>query len=212
MINKQKPLTVTRWVLFTTYGWFIGILLIVVLAIIGESILKMEEGSGGQAIVGIGMGAGVGLMQWLAVRNYLQSSQKIFWFTLIGFSIAFILMDIIGAITNSKINGVTISAEAVLPYTILLSSLITSWLQYYFIFKKIIDNSIYWILFSIIGWFLATEITIGDFMPNIKFGEHFPKVFVFIIALSSLSVGGPVVGFITGRFIIPKIKKLNERN
>ncbi|MEK6781583.1 MAG: hypothetical protein AABY93_07740 [Bacteroidota bacterium] len=34
-----------------------------------------------------------------------------------------------------------------------------------------------------------------------------PKVIIVIVALFFLTVGGPILGFITGRFIIPVINK-----
>ena len=62
-MNQESPkqLTQNRWIWLTTAGWFIGILLIVGLAMLGEIILHAKEESGGQAAVGIGMGTGVGL-------------------------------------------------------------------------------------------------------------------------------------------------------
>ena len=47
----QKSLTMKRWVLFTTYGWFMGILVIIGLALLAEALINTTEESGGQAIV-----------------------------------------------------------------------------------------------------------------------------------------------------------------
>lgn len=200
----QKPLTMKRWILFTTYGWFIGILLVVGLAMLSEVIFKMTEDSGGQAAVGIGMGTGVGLMQWLAVRKYLISAQRLFWSSLVGFSLAFIARDIIAAIVD-----VPLTVEVTIPFAALFGAFISGWLQYRFVFKKIMDKAINWITYSMAGWLSATLITMGTSLLNLKMGEQFPKVVIAIIALLFLSIGGPVLGFISGWFVIPKFNTLN---
>lgn len=209
MTSSQKQITMKRWILYTTYGWFIGILLVFGLAILCEIIFKMQEDSGGQAVVGIGMGTGVGLMQWLAIRKYLLNSRNFFWFTFIGFSSAFIFMDIVGVIIDSIDNHIKIQAETVIPITVLLSAFISGWLQYNFVFKKIMNKANKWIVYSMIGWFLATIITMSISVLNLKLGEYFPKVLIVIIALLFLSIGGPILGYITGLFIVPKINTLN---
>ena len=75
MIGEFK---LKRWVLFTTYGWMIGILIVVSLAALSEAVFNIKDESGGQAVVGIGMGAGVGMMQWLVLRKNLNGSFNLF--------------------------------------------------------------------------------------------------------------------------------------
>lgn len=200
MNTISKPLTLKRWVLLTTYGWFIGILLIVGFALVAELLLHMNDDSGGQAIVGMGMGAGIGLMQWMALRKHLASSSRLFLYSLAGFSIAFILRDLIAARIP-----VPITVEITIPFAVLLGAWISSWLQHAFIFKKIFGNSINWIYHSIIGWLLATLVTMGTSVLNFHAAGSFPKVFVVLFSLIFLSIGGPILGYITGRFIVPRI-------
>ena len=119
MNTFQKQLTLKRWILFTSYGWFIGILFVIGFAIIGEMLLKSDAESGGQAAVGIGMGAGVGLMQWLVLRNNLEDPRKWFWFYLISFSASYILADLIAAFVDT-----TLRPEVILPFATLFGALL----------------------------------------------------------------------------------------
>jgi hypothetical protein len=208
----QKSLTMKRWVLFTTYGWFMGILVIIGLALLAEALINTTEESGGQAIVGIGMGIGVGFMQWMAIRNTLIASGRFFWFTVIGFSFAFILRDFVSEIINTKIVAVPISVEVTIPFAVLLGGLVSGWLQYRFILKKTMDQAVHWISYVVVGWLLATLITMTMPLLSIKTAENFPKVLIVIIALLFLSIGGPILGFITGWFLIPKLKNLTTES
>lgn len=205
MTTSSKRLTMKRWILFTTYGWFIGILLVVGLALIAELLIKMDEGSGGQAVVGIGMGAGVGFMHWMATRKYLSAASGLFVYSLTGFALAFIARDLIDGLLN-----IPVSVEITIPFAVILGALISGWLQYTLLFRKISDKAVSWIPHSIIGWLLATLITMGTSFLSFKIGDHFHKVFVLLFALLFLSVGGPILGFITGRFIVRQINDLNE--
>ena len=129
-MNQESPkqLTQNRWIWLTTAGWFIGILLIVGLAMLGEIILHAKDESGGQAAVGISMGTGVGLMQWVVLRRYLESVQKWLWFSIFGFTLSYVSFDLIATNIN-----LAIKAEVALPIATTLGALISSWLQYKFI-------------------------------------------------------------------------------
>ncbi len=111
-----------------------------------------------------------------------------------------------------RINGIPpkITVEITIPFAVLFGAFLSGWLQYRFVFKGIMDKAGFWILYSVIGWLLATLITMSTTFINIKFGEHFPKVLVVFFALSCLSLGGPILGLITGQFIVPRIKSIRE--
>lgn len=198
MEQSHKPLTLKRWILFTTLGWFIGIILVLGFAALSEVILRMNGDSSGQAAVGIGMGTGVGLMQWLAIRNNLAVGQRWFWFYVLGFSLAYIFLDIVAAHIIPSVKP-----ETATPFATLIGALITGWLQYRFVLKKIMARSISWIAHMSIGWFSAHIITTSIVLfNNMKLGENIPKIVVFLFALSVLTIGGPLLGYITGRFVV----------
>ena len=207
----QNPITLKRWILFTTCGWFIGILLVVGFALLSEIVFKMEDEFDGQAAIGIGMGAGVGLMQWLAIRKYLAASQKLFWFSLLGFTVAFIIRDIVAGIINEKFSDIPITVEVTIPIAVLLGAYISSLLQYKFVFNAKMDTTFRWIIYSMIGWLLATLITMSTSILDLKLGENFPKILIVIIALLLLSIGGPILGYITGWYIVPALKTYGVR-
>jgi hypothetical protein len=203
-MNQESPkqLTQNRWIWLNTAGWFIGILLIVGLAMLGEIILHAKDESGGQAAVGISMGTGVGLMQWVVLRRYLESVQKWLWFSIFGFTLSYVSFDLIA--TNIDL---AIKAEVALPIATTLGALISSWLQYKFILRNITSKASNWIAYNTIAWLLAHLITSGLILINMKAIFDIPKVINAVVALFFLTVGGPILGFITGRFIVPVINK-----
>lgn len=190
--------------MFTSAGWLLGILLVVGLAVLGEVVLQLEEGSGGQAAVGIGMGAGVGFMQWMAIRNHLTSAQRWFWFSLIGFSHAYVFLDLLAANVN-----VEIKPEMATPLATAAGAFISGWLQYKFVLKKITPKAIHWIAYTTLSWVSAHILTSGIVLVYAKFTADIPRAIVFILVLSFLCIGGPLVGYITGRFIVPRIQTMN---
>ena len=125
----MKALTKTRWILFTSYGWLIGILVVVGLAMLGEVIFKTGDESGGQAIVGVGMGAGIGLMQWLVLRHHI-SVVKWFLFYVVGFTFSFLMLDVVVSLTE-------LTPEVLLPFATVLGALVSAALQHQFILKKL---------------------------------------------------------------------------
>ena len=203
-MNQESPkqLTQNRWIWLNTAGWFIGILLIVGLAMLGEIILHAKDESGGQAAVGIGMGTGVGLMQWVVLRRYLESVQKWLWFSIFGFTLSYVSFDLMA--TNIDL---AIKAEVALPIATTLGALISSWLQYKFILRNITSKASNWIAYNTIAWLLAHLIISGLILINMKAIFGIPKVINAVVALFFLTVGGPILGFITGRFIVPVINK-----
>lgn len=68
--ESKTEFSVRRWTWATFGGWFIGVFLIMMLSGLLDS-LGIE---GMQFYLGLGMGAGVGLAQWLVLRKYLTIS------------------------------------------------------------------------------------------------------------------------------------------
>src|SRR5262249_7975291 len=89
-INYEARHIFRRWVLATWGGWVLGVPLIAGLALIGEAV-----GVGGaQFIVGMGMGAGVGLMQARIMRRVLPKTAPWFWSCAVGLGVPFLVADI----------------------------------------------------------------------------------------------------------------------
>ncbi len=82
--------TFPRWLWASTWGWWLGIVLVTALAIAADSI-GVEHA---QVPVGVGMGLGVGLAQWLALRRAGGSAAGWLRATLLGVTAPFVLADL----------------------------------------------------------------------------------------------------------------------
>lgn len=78
----------TRWLVATTLGWFLGFVFVIALAMIWDTF-----GGDAQFMVGLGMGAGVGLTQGRVLRAWLPALP---WFLVstLGMGVPFLVQDI----------------------------------------------------------------------------------------------------------------------
>ena len=200
----QKQITVTRWTLLTWAGWTAGIIFIIGIGAIAET-FGLGSDSGGQAIIGVGMGAGVGLMQWVALRNHLKSPFRWFWFSLIGFSVPYFCFDLV----NSFIT-IDITADKALVFTTAIGGVLTGWLQYNYMLKGISPKAGRWVLYNGAAWLTAHLLFNSFFALNT---HGLPRYIVIPLALIMMLVGGggaPVLGIITGRAMVSILKNDNE--
>jgi hypothetical protein len=79
------------WVFATLGGWILGIVLVLLLAGLGE-LLRLE----GQFSVGLGMGLGVGLAQWRVGRRWFGATAGWVWASALGLGAPFLLSDLVG--------------------------------------------------------------------------------------------------------------------
>ena len=203
----HTPLTLKRWIWLTIAGWFIGVLLVIGIGILGGIIFKGNKDLGGQAIIGIGMGIGVGLMQWILLRKYLPGALNWLWFSIIGFTFAYVVFDVAGSLINVKFD-----VGMVLPLVTMIGALISGWLQYAFVLKKNVANSKGWILKNAIAWLLAHVLTMGMFFIKIPTQQGVLLALIVAIAFIFLLTGGPLLGFITGKFMVSRINNLQNKN
>jgi hypothetical protein len=83
-----------RWLLGTTIGWFVGILLAIGLSYAIVGLFYPEESN---LIVGLVLGAAVGLAQVIAVRRLLPLTQRWVWGATVGLGIPFIIGVVVSA-------------------------------------------------------------------------------------------------------------------
>lgn len=200
--KPQKQLTLSRWIWLTVVGWFIGVTLVIGFGILAETILQGKGGLEGQALVGVGMGTGVGLMQWILLRKYLRKALSWLWCSILGFTLAYVASDIVASFIT-----IGFDAGTILPVATLLGAVISGWLQFVFVLKRSVANSKGWILYNAIAWLLAHLLTMGMFLIKIPTQSGALEVLVVILAFVFILIGGPLLGFITGRFIVPLINK-----
>jgi hypothetical protein len=190
--HTPKPLTVLKWTLLTWAGWAAGIALIIGLGTLNEAAGISPEG---QSVVGIGMGAGVGFMQWLALRKHVRSSHRWIWFSILGFSIAYILCDVILYFAGFHPDYFIILGTAA-------GALITGWLQYKYILRDISPFAKSWIAYCFLAWMLAHLLTMGAFLSNFRINDYIPRFLAITLAFIFILIGGPLLGFISGRRIV----------
>ncbi len=175
------------------------------MASLSELLLQMTDDSGSQAAVGIGMGTGVGFMQWIMLRQYRQSVQKWWWFSILGFTVAYLIFDWMAAHID-----LAIPPEYALPLATALGALLSSFLQSAFLLRSLTPGPYRWMAYSTLGWLAAHLVTSGMFIINFQTSGHLPIALVVVAALCFLTVGGPILGFFTGRFMVPFLNKETE--
>src|SRR5512141_848408 len=83
---------VLPWVFATFGGWILGVVLVLVISAVLETIHF-----GSQFPVGLGMGLGVGLAQWLVARKWFGASSHWMWASAVGMAVPFLISDLLAA-------------------------------------------------------------------------------------------------------------------
>jgi len=182
MNTEPKILAFTgRWIKFTFLGWLLGMALIIILSMILESMGI----TGMQFYVGVGMGAGVGLMQWLLLRKHIGMKSTWISASILGMGIPFILFDLF---TNN-------SSYALL-FSVSLGGLLSGMLQYELI-KNLFPNATLWIRGSFIGWTISalTVQLINYTMTMVSSGMT--NLLLALLNLGLILSGGLFLGLVT---------------
>lgn len=190
----RKPLSELTWVGFTTAGWFTGFAFTLLIGLPLEAL-----GIGNQSMIGIGMGAGVGLLQARLLGRYGISGKIWFWTSLIGMSIPYILYDLLA-------EKIKMRPEEVLPIITAIGSLLVGGLQYNYQLKSISKKSKSWIALTCLGWTLA-HILLNALDFNFIKQLTLPVSFNVLLAVALIVGGGPVLGLFTSRSIVSILKK-----
>jgi len=79
-----------RWTVMTSAGWFVGFFGGFTLASAFEPIVGNGpvQATGAYALLGVCLGAGVGWMQWLALRRHIAGSGSWIWASAVGMGVA----------------------------------------------------------------------------------------------------------------------------
>lgn len=183
-MNFQQEFSLFRWVFDSFWGWLLGIILILVLSSFLDSI-GIEHL---QFFVGVGVITGISVAQFRHVRNYFSLSFSWIMWSIVSFSIPFIVID------GMKYYDLYSFSQNSLMYCIVFATLTVSLTQYILI-KKIILHSYLWFIFSIIGWSLAGIATFAlEYTPLII--EN--KLIVFTVNVLLILSGGIFIGIFTG--------------
>lgn len=183
----MNSISLKKWTLSTFLGWLLSVVFILILSGIFDG-LGIE---GYQFYLGISVGLGVGLTQWLRLRKYSSIDIKWVWYTTLGAGLPFLIFDLL------KIYGHINFGERYLLYSVSVAGLSVGIMQY-LLLKHYSPKAINWIPLSLIGWVCAalTVLGINSSMQHIK-----QPLLGLIVNLSLILAGGIVLGLITGSFI-----------
>ena len=184
---ENQFFTLKKWVTATFLGWLIGFTLIVVLAVILDTI-----GIGNvQFFVGTGMGLGVGFMQWRILKRFFNGDKKWIWYAVLGLTIPFLFFDIISLLFSYS------SGSYFIPLSTGLGGLIAGLLQFR-ILRTYYPKAKFWIYASFLGWVSAAlTVVIMDFISLLNIANWIG----FSINITLILGGGVVLGLITGLFL-----------
>ena len=197
--NIKSGPTLAKWILFTSLGWIIGFILALLIA---EPLGKIELDFFG---LGLGIATGIGLMQWLALREYTTINSKWLWLTSAGMGGTFLMFDILIVILKAlgfkyKMDGAP--AMIAITLSIAVGSYVTGLLQNKFLIKNNYINTNGWILYSFLAWttcslFISVYFICMDNVFHIAFTSagKIMNIFAFLLIR-------PILGFISGKKIL----------
>lgn len=176
-----------KWIKATALGWLLGITLVLLLAMAFEGVGIHNM----QFFIGIGMGTGVGLMQWRALRKTIPVNKSWIYAAVAGMSIPFLLFDLVQIFA-----GIKLGANYIL-YSVSIAALLTGTFQY-LILKKFTAAANLWIPSNIIGWIAATLTFLSINYTKQVFSNN---LVIFLVNIAVMLAGGFVFGFITWMFL-----------
>lgn len=190
----MKSFTISRWTLFTFYGWLLGVVFILMLSSFLDSI-GIEHM---QFYLGIGITAGVGLIQWLRFRKQLHLGLGWVSASVIGMGIPCIIFDLFPKDSFSHM----------IEWSVIVGALFSSFSQY-LILKKIYNKALVWILYDSLGWILSVFIVFS--IDRLK-GFSNNNLAMFCINLGLILGGGIVHGIVTGTGMKSIIKNIRRES
>jgi len=173
--------------LATFLGWLLGFVLVIVLAIAWDVI-----GGGAQFMIGIGMGAGVGLAQGRVARGWLQAPRQWVGASVIGMGGPFVLGDLLSA------TGVDFPYS--LPIYVATGGLLAGFLQRRLL-RPHSDRANGWVPASVVGWTLPVSLVVLNDLDVI------PGALGTILFLVAALFGGAVLGAVTGTILIWMLRR-----
>ncbi len=175
-----------QWLWATTTGWWIGIPMVVALALASDA-LGIE---GGQSIVGLAMGASVGCRQRDRLRGLLPGWRAWPWASALGLALPFALADLLTAAGQSALYS--------LPLATALGALaLGAWQAR--LLRPRVAGSATWPLACLLGWTLGAAAGAGAGALTTTLGlRGIPGALTFLALTAG---GGPVLGLVTGLWL-----------
>jgi hypothetical protein len=190
-----KPLSLSLWVRYTWLGWIIGLFPAIAFLVLLDA-LKVEV----TASIGLGMGGGVGLMQWVILRKYIVMGRQWLWYSILGMTSSYLLFDLVQ-------ESLHLSQEYYLPFATLLGALVTSFFQHHYILSGHTTQSRRWMLFSCLGWLLSHVVLFAIAYFSM---QYLPETIAKLVNMAAMLSGGLVLGVVTGLAIVPLLKHTTQ--
>lgn len=175
------------WLLATVVGYAVGFLAGFVF---GHFLL-------GNVMLGIGVGAGVGGLQWLVLRRVVPRSGWWMLSTVAGLTVALVLYAVLHFISTYPFDlgwpwGVFGWAIALF----VAGALIGVWQQR--ILREQVGRPVWWVVASAVGWGLSA---LGLAIPSDLWGEYRGAV-IFLLFMVPPAIAGVILAAITGAALI----------
>ncbi|MCB0528480.1 MAG: hypothetical protein KDC61_15490 [Saprospiraceae bacterium] len=175
------------WLKANILGWLLGFVVVLVLSGSFDA-MGIERL---QFFLGVGMGAGVGFMQWRVLRKSAGIGTRWIWYSVLGLGGAFLFFDVLKYF----------SGHSGSPYYILMSTalggLLAGMLQYGLL-KATLPNAGMWTRGSFSGWLLAVLTVLSlDYTKYVSSNNWV----LFTLNILLILAGGPVLGVVTGFFL-----------
>jgi len=173
-----------RWFLGTLIGWFVGILLAIGLSYTVVGLFYAEETN---LIVGLVLGAVVGLAQTIAVRRVLPLTQRWVWGAAAGLGIPFI----VGVVVSEVWFNVTETSDTWLVLVAVAGGALAGLLQAPAL-RRHTSRAHWWIPASLVSWGVA-------WLASVAWAE------------AGLLLGGVVLGAASGSLLIWMLRSAAAR-
>lgn len=171
------------WLRATWLGWVLGIPFVILFALLGEAL-----GIGGaQVMVGLGMGAGVGLLQGRVLRGVL--SRALPWTTAsaVGLALPFLATDL------ASLRHWDLAYS--LTWCVISGGLIAGAWQAWLLRSKVRGTG-WWVVASAAGWALTA--LVASYGDRLSRSGTLRGLSGAALYLGTMSAGGLVLGLTTG--------------
>lgn len=201
MGDQTKSLSLSKWILFHTLGWVIGVIAAILLADPLEIIKLPFVG------FGLSLGGGIALVQWMLWRRYIAIDFRWVWMGMAGLGSSFLLLDLCILAARAlgshyQLDGVP--AAAAIGLAAVLGSLVTGRLQERMM-KQVYPDAMGWTLSTVLGW--TTAAVVVAVYVTITVQWHVERsVASGLASVVAIMSGGPIIGYFTGKKVIMLIK------
>lgn len=180
-----------RWVRMTWLGWMLGIVLTIVAALAGEAVGWSES----QAVVGAGMGAGVGIMQGRVFAGFPLSRGAWAVASSAGLAAPFLVFDVLRGAGYEP------------PYSLYVSVAMGGFTAGFWqsnLLRSTVRRPWMWALGSLAGWSLAAaSVAAADRLPKVLSLRGLSGAAIYLAVTLG---GGLLLGLVTG-FLMHRLNR-----